>query len=961
MVTGSLINMLPCLMAAACLPTQRPIAVESSELRYTPGISWENRKTGARLNIGGNPEVELECGVRPESAARVGLVADPQHPTTSSGRGTVIHLRSPDGRLTVTVSLQADPKWPLLHKTIEVANVGTSPVRLLNLVLGRLPVGKARVEGGDRGFPVYLNQEFFLSLTHPAGFAHVEGRDVVLRQYPGVKIAPGKTFRSMEAIYGVAKRGEARKAFVDYVRSRMCRVLNGHDRALSILESFGGQPEGDFKTDFSIGVSESYLLRHLDQVTASERLNGVQFDFYGLEFWHDRAGTLKEFNLQNFPNGFDRVRDKMLGLGMKPGLWIDSGNLPQWSIDRNPAMRPSYSIRDGEGAFCRASEPIDQIYKDAFLYQMKVNKAGLLKFDNLNAECVNPAHDHLPGPLYSTEAIYNGVIDFLTTLRRANPDVFIMLYWGYRSPWWLEYGDTYFECGDHIEAASPAQYPTPYARDAVTQRLDQAQLNITDTPWLGKDSLGVWLSDWSWNSGIGKARWQEAEIMDMMRGSLLFEVWTDADWLTPPERDQVAMFQKLLKANSDCFDNTRFILGNPNHEEPYGYSGSNGKRAYVAIDNACLQDRIVDVDLGPSTGLPAGKQWDVYRWYPRRAKLAHGGNRLQVTTRPYEVDLFEIVPKGAKPSLPTVFRTERSGEAFSEPTRELPVSVTVDGARKASWRPLSTLSAVSAKGASLTIQADGSILASGSNKSGDTYLIKLKPGAEPIRGLLLEALTDPSLPANGPGRAVNGNFALTGIKVQVAGAGGPEDLSIVAADADFSQTSFGGWPVAAAIDDDPKSGWSIHPETGQDHAGVFRFGRPVSLSAGEFIQVTLTNGENGHSLGRFRLSSTSDESAILPEKYQPERRTLTASIPPTRTGGIVLLTGGSPSDAPRLMIGGKPGSLVSVWSAIATWACPWTAWRAEVGPSDQTRRIEFTITRRRAAGGTSFKLYWLPQ
>lgn len=949
-------------MAAACLSTQRPIAIESEGFRYTPGISWENRRTGERLEIGGNPEVELECGDRPEAAARVGLVADPQHPTTSNGRGAVIHLRSPDGALAATVTLQADPDWPILHKTIEVANVGAAPIRLLNVVLGRLPVGKTHVEGGDRGFPVYLDQEYFLSLTHPAGFAHVEGKDVVLRQYPGVKIAPGMTFRSMEAIYGVAKRGEARKAFVDYVRSRMCRVLNGHDKALSILESFGGQPEGDFKTDFSIGVSESYLLRHLDQVAASERLNGVQFDFYGLEFWHDRAGTLKEFNPQNFPNGFDRVRDKIIGLGMRPGLWIDSGNLPQWSIDLNPAMRPSYSVKDGEGAFCRASEPIDQVYKDAFLYQMKVNKAGLLKFDNLNAECVNPAHDHLPGPLYSTEAIYNGVIDFLTSLRGANPDVFIMLYWGYRSPWWLEYGDTYFECGDHIEAASPAQYPTPYARDAVTQRLDQAQLKITDTPWLGKDSLGVWLSDWSWNSGIGKARWQEAEIMDMMRGSLLFEVWTDANWLTSPERDQVATFQKLLKANSDCFDNTRFILGNPNNAEPYGYSGSNGKKAFVAIDNACLQDRLVDIDLGPSIGLPGGRQWDVYRWYPRLTRLTHAGNRLKLRMRPYEVDLLEIVPRDAKPSLAVEMPVEPSGADFAEPSRELAVANRMRSVPtlETSWRRLTVLQAVSAKGASLTVQHDGSILAGGSNPSNDAYVIRLRPGPGPMSGLLLETLTDPSLPGNGPGRAVNGNFALTNIRIQVARGSLVEDLRVESAEADFSQKSFGGWPVEATIDHDPKSGWSIHPEVGLTHAAVFRFDRSVTLAEGDVLVVTLSNGENGHSLGRFRLSSASRRLQMLPEKYQAAERTLSATVPPTRTGGILLLTGASAANAPSVSVAGMPLPLASVWSAIATWECPWTAWRAEVGPSAQARTVEFTTAPSRASGAP-FKLYFLPK
>ena len=278
------------------------------------------------------------------------------------------------------------------------------------------------------------------------------------------------------------------------------------------------------------------MFRHLAEVRTSREQNCVHFDYYGMEFWQDRRGDLTDFNHANFPDGFNRVRDKILDLEMKPGLWIDSGGLPDWSVDLNPTTRVSRTQADGGGSFCRASEPIADIYRDGFLYQMKVNHANLLKFDNLGyggspPVCNNPNHNHLPGPLYSTEAIYDSVIDFLEDLRRANPDVFIMLYWGYSSPWWLQWGDTCFQSGIPIEGASPAQFPAPYARDAVTQKLDQAQRTIKYTPWIGKDSLGVWLSVWSWNSNNGKARWQEGVVMDMARGSLLFQLWTDEKWL----------------------------------------------------------------------------------------------------------------------------------------------------------------------------------------------------------------------------------------------------------------------------------------------------------------------------------------------------------------------------------------------------------------------------------------------
>jgi hypothetical protein len=77
--------------------------------------------------------------------------------------------------------------------------------------------------------------------------------------------------------------------------------------------------------------------------------------------------------------------------------------------------------------------------------------------------------------VYSTEAIQSAVIETLNNRDTECPDVFLMLYWGHRSPWWLLHADTLFEPGLHLEAASPGSRPTLYARDGVTVGLDQAQ------------------------------------------------------------------------------------------------------------------------------------------------------------------------------------------------------------------------------------------------------------------------------------------------------------------------------------------------------------------------------------------------------------------------------------------------------------------------------------------------------
>jgi hypothetical protein len=265
--------------------------------------------------------------------------------------------------------------------------------------------------------------------------------------------------------------------------------------------------------------------------------------------------------------------------------------------------------------------------------------------------------------------------------------VFIMLYWGYRSPWWLLHADTMFETGVEMEAASPGHLPALFVRDGVTRKLDQGHQFARDVPWLGTDSLGVWLSHWGWNSGIGTERWQEGFVMDICRGHALAQPWTDPCWLTPAERRQVSEFIALMKAQPRCFTNASLILGDPWKVEPYGYSCADGRRAFLALNNGTWEDRVVTLQLNPAWGLPAGQRWDLYRWYPDPARLtgcADGfGTEVRMAMRPFEVVLLEAVPHGDAPS--RTFREETVPGRFSEPSRPVTIAVATAGATPAVW------------------------------------------------------------------------------------------------------------------------------------------------------------------------------------------------------------------------------------------------------------------------------------
>jgi hypothetical protein len=615
-----------------------------------------------------------------------------RHPSSCEA---IFRLRADDQPIAATVRYQYSDGQGALRKFVDVTNMGKQPLTVLNIRLGDYATDIG-VSDGEQGFPVYLDGQYFMTLAHPSGWAMGQDGRVSLRHYPGATLLPEQKLHAMETVYGVADAGRARDHFIAYVRSRTRRVDRGHDRPYAIFDNFGSWPLRDPEHgDMFTKNTEKAMLHGLERLSEMQKLTGRQFDLCNIHLWFDINSKMTRFDPQRFPHGFAPIKKKLDELGIAPGLWIAS-HYGSWAT-----VHPSFA------GCCRAQEPLRSAYAEAFRFHIRENGVRLAKFDGQEAMCYHPGHNHLPG-VYSTEAIHNAVIDTLRGLDDENPDVFLMLYWGHRSPWWLLHGDTLFEPGVFVEAAHPGPYPTMYARDSVTQGLDQAHWFCQDVPRIGKDSLGVWLSDWWWNSSIGKERWQEGLVMDMCRGSLLLQLWADYDWLSPPEWTQMATLFDLVRAAPECFAHCRFVLGNPWRNEPYGYCCGNGQRAFIALNNCTWRDKTLTLELNAAWGLPNGRRWDLYRWYPDPARLngkdKFFGQNASIAMRPFEIILLEAVPSGEPPSLEREFPERSMPTDFVEPSRPLDITVgpperELAEAERSTWTVLEPTEAVSAGGA----------------------------------------------------------------------------------------------------------------------------------------------------------------------------------------------------------------------------------------------------------------------
>ena len=958
-------------------------------------VSWANRHTGRAMPLGRGPEVGFDLGL-PDGPLATPSLRTVKAPAPAAGPSAeaVFELASDASGAVVTVTYRWSAAEPVLHKLVSIRNTGDEPWnRLLNVRLGDYPASGRVVApvGRERGFPAYIDDEFFVTLAHPAGLVDVDGDRLALRQYPGVRLAAGASFLCMESVYGVAPMGQARAAFRAHVTSRMRRTVRGHDRPYAIFEPFGARPGGSFDE------TEEFVLDSIAAVAEGQRQTGLRFDLYSVDFWVDSKGSLRECNPERFPNGLDRIKAELGQLGTALGLWIDSSG-EAWSIGGNPAVRDCLNIDPdqpdsqkqvawGRKSFCRATEPIRSMYVEAFRYHIRENGVRLLKFDNLATTCVNPRHDHLPG-IYSSEPIMDAVIEFLHALDDECPEVFLMLYWGYRSPWWLLHGDTLFDSGLGIEAASPSTLPAPHARDSVTHKLDQAQWHASDVPALGKDSLGVWLSDWWWNSSIGKERWHEGFLMDLCRGSMLAQPWSDTPWLSPPERQQMAEFIALLKARPDCFRNPRFVVGNPQRDEPYGYCCADGARAMIALHNASWQDAAVTLRLNPDWGLPPNREWDLYRWYPEPARLVAPGEVIRETAvvclRPFQVVLLEAVPAGEKNALDRALPESPLPGAFAVASRALAVAVKWSDAADSAmsdaspWTVLSPTRAVSAGGATLTVEKDAALLAGGGTASPDTYTIHADTALQELTALRIEALPDDTLPGRGPGRAVNGNYCLTGLRVQVHPCGSPGQAVSVPLrnpQADFAQESYGGWPVAAVLDGNPETGWSIDPEEGRPHEAVFEFEQPIGFAAGTTLGVELDQGAREHSLGRFRLSVAATRPVPPPRRQEPPRFRLTGQTPAVPVPGLLVVTvemstrEGRPRELRNVgeayEADGTLAGRQADWQPVLgrrTYPSSWQAWRLPLPAGTTEQPFELTVAPKLSSETVlKWQAYWVAE
>lgn len=215
------------------------------------------------------------------------------------------------------------------------------------------------------------------------------------------------------------------------------------------------------------------------------------------------------------------------------------------------------------------------------------------------------------------------------------------------------------------------------------------------------------------------------------------------------------------------------------------------------------------------------------------------------------------------------------------------------------WQPVAIdFNPESIGGQKFLRQTDGSYLAAGYaptkfRPTGDVSVTT----AGPITAVRIELLSDPNLPHGGPGRSVDGTWALSELELQVpklddqgketwekvawSAARATIDLPpspLPARYADKTETVRTLGPVAFAIDGDPHTAWHGNAGAGrrnEPQTAMFRLATPIAATGDTPLRfrIQLSQNHGGwnsddnqtHNLGRFRVSVTeAPEPSIAP-------------------------------------------------------------------------------------------------
>jgi hypothetical protein len=176
------------------------------------------------------------------------------------------------------------------------------------------------------------------------------------------------------------------------------------------------------------------------------------------------------------------------------------------------------------------------------------------------------------------------------------------------------------------------------------------------------------------------------------------------------------------------------------------------------------------------------------------------------------------------------------------------------------WTIPEVIRAESSEGSTLSILEDRSVLASGANPDVDSYTLTLRSSGVDQRLVMLEVLTDESVPGDRPGRAGNGNAMMTGFSCSIATETNPSNLAPISfqwAWADIEQMN-GDYRINSLWHPGTDKGWALNGHTMPGRrTAILLADRPFGTTNGLLtVKLEFRSPYQRHAMARVRIRTS---------------------------------------------------------------------------------------------------------
>jgi hypothetical protein len=537
-----------------------------------------------------------------------------------------------------------------LRKHLELRSTGREGVFLNLVAVEHFRLHGSELWRGGFGQPLFLDNVFF-GLEYPASYNLTEGGITRCYYYVG-QVTTGQWLDTESSVVGVASEGAVRRAFLDYVAT----IRAGKVRFTSLFNTWYDMQGDALTTENSLDRMATLKRKLLDPY-------GLRLDSFVLDDGWDDLKHLWEIDPFKFKGGFEELSESLEASGSRLGLWYGpvGGYGPETLQRLETGRRNGYEITEDRAYFCIAGPSYHAKLKQSMLEMVRKYHVNHFKIDGVPFMCNSTGHGHLTG-IYSREADMRAFIDILSSLRAADPNIFLNFTTGsWLSPWWLKYADTLFINGldygylDDDPSISEREKAISY-RDKVMfedfrEYADEFPVSSINTLGLIKARLGDGNGASGAEGGLGESleSFTNAAIMFYSRGSMLNELYISPSILKEEEWRVIGGVMRWAHDASDVLlADTKFILGDPSRREVYGYAHLGKSPGIITVRNPYIEPRSISVRLDRSSGLdPSPTKFRARIIFPYNQLLSGSfsyGDSIPLNVEGYQILVARLEP-----------------------------------------------------------------------------------------------------------------------------------------------------------------------------------------------------------------------------------------------------------------------------------------------------------------------------